>query len=69
MTEEEAKAKWCPFVRFTATPSDDCYPNRNNDTVTNPTNCIASVCMAWRWYEKGQGFCGLSGFNYANMDN
>jgi hypothetical protein len=58
-TEEQAKAKWCPFG--------------NRDDGDNPvTFCIASECMAWR-VEKGDaesdgagnwlpvGYCGLAG--------
>jgi hypothetical protein len=38
-TEEQAKAKWCPFG--------------NRDDGDNPvTFCIASECMAWRWGER-----------------
>lgn len=76
MTEEEAKLCWCPFVRFTSTPSDDFVPNRSEKS-TDSTRCIASACMAWRWetetYEQRHtsmpgkrrsatvGFCGLAG--------
>lgn len=51
LTEEQARTKWCPFVRFHGTPSDDSISNRHgwfdND---NPgmSRCIGSVCMAWR---------------------
>ena len=55
MTEDEAKTKWCPFVRFTtpyaakavdfiATSVDEHWSNRIDDS-----RCIASDCMAWRW--------------------
>lgn len=50
MTEEEAKTKWCPFVRFHGTPSDDCIPNRS-EQLPNITRCLGSGCMAWRWSE------------------
>ena len=46
-TEEEAKTKWCPFVRFHGTPSDDCVPNRSGSS-TDTTRCLGSACMAWR---------------------
>lgn len=36
MTEEEAKTKWCPFVK-----PDYRGPDR--------MLCIGSACMAWRW--------------------
>ena len=56
MTENEAKTKWCPQVRF-ADPRDGGKPS------VEPTSwnrfdgewdftgllCIASDCMMWRW--------------------
>ena len=54
MTEEEAKTKWCPFVRVLA--SIDIGPNPVAITSFNVDNkgsrhgeCIGSACMAWRW--------------------
>lgn len=47
MTEDEAKTKWCPFVRFHGTPSDDCVPNRSG-SFSDTTRCLGSECMAWR---------------------
>lgn len=41
MTEDEAKTKWCPFVK-----PDYRGPDRQNDTYMR---CIGSACMAWRW--------------------
>jgi len=38
MTEDEAKTKWCPFVRA-AGPADPA----------SGYLCIGSACMAWRW--------------------
>lgn len=57
MTEDEAKTKWCPFVRT---------------GLTAGRYCIVSGCMMWRWdtYQTSHdpttvgatsGFCGLAG--------
>lgn len=62
MTEEEAKTKWCPFVRVDANVDGEATaPNRwPQDTIgaatfENPFGisnfCIASSCMAWRQVE------------------
>ena len=68
LTEDEAKTKWCPFVRASI------YEAADNDVSGNRAGplresggCIASACMAWRWGEPDlldrprRGFCGLSG--------
>lgn len=47
MDEATAKTKWCPFVRFHGTPSDDCVPNRSG-SFSDTTRCLGSECMAWR---------------------
>jgi len=61
VTEEEAKTKWCPFVR------------RNPVTMHGPTNrpshdgynCIGSECMLWEKLSEEvggdqRGQCGMS---------
>lgn len=66
-TEDEAKAKWCPFARGSELERhDDRQAHGRHDVPTNhvvvrplsrlpisvpePLRCIASQCMAWRWY-------------------
>ena len=47
MTENEAKTKWCPMVRFgTASCNSDPQTQRNN---YEGYCCIASECMWWVW--------------------
>jgi hypothetical protein len=54
MSEEEAKTKWCPFVRATTNNGTASW-NRGSDApleaselITRSTRCIGSACMAWR---------------------
>jgi hypothetical protein len=56
MTEEEARKKWCPMVRFNATGANrwtfaDCPDDWEAKDRENPdmARCIASDCMMWRW--------------------
>lgn len=47
MTEDEAKTRWCPFVRFHVegkAPTFTATPNREQ----RGTRCIGAACMAWR---------------------
>lgn len=61
LTEEEAKEKWCPFAQILGTLSKG---EQNTIVAHGPHNrgyqtgvglaschCIASGCMAWRWWE------------------
>lgn len=75
MTEDEAKTKWCPFVRV---HGGDLSFNRYA-AADNPAfncTCLGSACMAWRWRwipemeisrgahlieSKTEGYCGLAG--------
>lgn len=67
MTEDEAKTKWCPHVRFVDC-EDRLYDNRPS-SMQNGARCLASECMAWRWLDDGEalvgepyeGCCGLAG--------
>lgn len=61
MTPEEAKKRWCPFVRHTVWfESRGATDNRTDDVLK--TRCLADGCMAWRW-DGGldNGYCGLAG--------
>ena len=56
MTEDEAKAKWCPFARTKTikfSSDDGAVSSANRDFDGEPIDklhtCIASACMAWRW--------------------
>lgn len=56
MTEDEAKTKWCPFVRLKPTDSDGQAFNRLLSHASQPRDdyeialakCVGSACMAWR---------------------
>lgn len=53
-TEEEAKVKWCPMGRVSASSEGDTQGttiNRMDNHVgtVDFTNCLASSCMMWRW--------------------
>ena len=52
MTEEEARTKWCPHVRF---------PDAGNRSEYYNSKCIASDCMMWKIANSGskEGHCGL----------
>lgn len=58
MTEDEAKEKWCPFVRVVIGPDNPAWQglmltNRGDIPADNThTLCIGSACMAWRWRHK-----------------
>jgi hypothetical protein len=72
LTEEEAKTKWCPFVRHNL--GRDLPAAYRGMHVTSDSKCIGSACMAWRDagkdtrtnsyvgnYSVDVGFCGLAG--------
>lgn len=52
MTEDEAKTRWCPFVRVTASP-EEWHTNRPTFAEVHNKGfdlCIGSACMAFRWH-------------------
>lgn len=60
LTEDEAKAKWCPFARICVSEKDGseasvasfnriAHRQTSNLLTPHAANCIASACMAWRW--------------------
>ncbi len=75
MTEEEAKTKWCPMVRFYNPNHHDVMENRVLEYVPSGAIdiCIGSYCAYWVWEtaelgehsyevmtkEGRQGHCGL----------
>ncbi len=71
VTEEQAKAKWCPEARV---ESDDGQGvgsvNRDfgKGHALSDCMCLASGCMLWRWAEylddspkRRRGYCGKAG--------
>jgi len=76
VTEDDARRMWCPFTRVleTAHPRHDAGAAVNRRSGQRPalcTECQASACMAWRWYDIEElapereklrrGYCGLAG--------
>ena len=63
LSETEARERWCPFVSEAETLD---YRGQIDDTGETPV-CIASRCMAWRWWNQPanpsqrRGYCGLAG--------
>lgn len=47
MTEDEAKAKWCPFGRV-ANQSGSFNRSSLKPELDGVSLCIGSACMAWR---------------------
>ena len=52
-TEDEAREKWCPFVRLHADdrpgPKDPQTYSYNRPGALGGMTCIGSACMAFRW--------------------
>lgn len=66
LTEEEAKAKWCPEARMLPNAPGYGAGNRFADDphpiFMAETRCIGSACMAWRWLAEARGFSSTLGF-------
>jgi hypothetical protein len=70
VTEDEARTKWCPMVRFVVDSQDDGANRWIGHQSPPECRCIASDCMMWRWRMpetleeiedcKGDGYCGLA---------
>jgi hypothetical protein len=62
MRIEEAKTRWCPFVRVRLKYGDrEIEGNRVETSGSVNVNCIADGCMAWRAIAADHGYCGLAG--------
>lgn len=63
MTEEEAKMKWCPFVRAHWNGEGDWQGNRffkeDGKTLDPVVACLGSGCAMWQWDDGHIGHCGL----------
>jgi len=63
MKPEEARQKWCPFVRHVlSTEEAPCNRHGLTSSPQDWNSCIADQCMMWRTrYENGEehGYCGL----------
>lgn len=65
MTENEAKTKWCPFVRAAYGVEDrnaaNSVCNRPENRIPSFSMCVGAKCMAWRETKPAEGYCGLAG--------
>jgi hypothetical protein len=67
--ESEAKTKWCPFARQSATQATHADGSMHDDGPTvnrwgdiknqRLSRCIGSTCMAWQSPNNIFGYCGL----------
>ncbi len=67
MTEDEAKTKWCPFVRLTGTERE-WHANRPQGAAAPSERstylCMGSACMAWRVVREEVSGTDADGFGY-----
>jgi len=72
MTEDQAKQRWCPYVRLVTSidlpyGGSSAISSANRAQNDKPVGrCIGSDCMAWRWQrsealDASRGYCGLAG--------
>lgn len=65
-SEDEARKRWCPFARIEAATSAINRLDVGEVRWPIGCRCIASACMAWRWWndpappKAREGFCGLA---------
>jgi hypothetical protein len=52
LTEEEAKTKTCPHVRYCENPHH--VMQDHGPAIYSQSVCIGSHCMAWRWHRRGE---------------
>jgi hypothetical protein len=63
MTNEEAQAKWCPFVRakeYTEEPAHNVLYCQELERNPFFATCIADQCACWITIVPGEGACGLA---------
>ena len=50
MTEDQARTKWCPMVRYVPDHEGYYAPGNKFGLIDDThTSCMASDCMMWRW--------------------
>jgi hypothetical protein len=56
-----AKTLWCPFARVEEGNRiyEDYDDSRAGTAWLLGCECIAEMCMAWRWVDDNRGYCGL----------
>ena len=59
MTEDDARKRWCPMVRYKSTKGEGI--NRWVDIddaqmLPDMARCIASECMMWQWIQETKIF-------------
>lgn len=72
LTETDAKTKWCAHAVEVLTPPAPpavatAQASGNRGQAWDGCACLASGCMAWRWYDAEtvttgrRGYCGEAG--------